>query len=113
MDPRLIVTHCCPQISHHGAEVPRGGPRVLSSDHEYFSAAGQAQGEQEEGGVGTDSALTGHAVVVVVVVCVGLLLTVLTVGLARLRASHKKSLREEQEVEMVSWQISVWQLTGL
>lgn len=51
--------------------------------------------------------------VVVVVVCVGLLLTVLTVGLARLRAAHKKSLREEQEVEMVSWQISVWQLTGL
>ena len=42
-----------PQISHHGAEVPRGGPRVLSSGHEYFSAAGQAQGKQEEGRGGT------------------------------------------------------------
>ena len=51
--------------------------------------------------------------VVVVVVCVGLLLTVLTVGLARLRAAHKKSLKEEQEVEMVSWQILVWEQTRL
>lgn len=83
------------QISHHGAEVPRGGPRVLSSGHEYFSAAGQAQ---------------GHAVVVVVVVCVGLLLTVLTVGLARLRAAHKKSLKEEQEVEM-AWDDAALNIT--
>ena len=51
--------------------------------------------------------------VVVVVVCVGLLLTVLTVGLARLRAAHKKSLKEEQEVEMVSRQILVWEQTRL
>ena len=43
----------------------------------------------------------GHAVVVVVVVCVGLLFTVLAVGVVRLRAAHKRALREEAEVEMV------------
>merc|ERR1712226_1796940 len=81
------------QISHHGAEAP-GSPRILSTSHEYF-VAGQAQ---------------GHAVVVVVVVCVGLLLTVLSVGLARLRAAHKRSLREEQEVEM-AWDDAALNIT--
>ena len=38
---------------------------------------------------------------VVVVVCVGLLFTVLAVGVVRLRAAHKRALREEAEVEMV------------
>merc|ERR1719431_1136960 len=50
------------QVSHHGAEVGGGGPRLLAQGREYFT---QGQGQ-------------GHAVVVVVV-CVGLLLTVLTV----------------------------------
>jgi len=81
------------QISHHGAEAP-GSPRILSTSREYF-VAGQAQ---------------GHAVVVVVVVCVGLLLTVLSVGLARLRAAHKRSLREEQEVEM-AWDDAALNIT--
>jgi len=81
------------QISHHGAEAP-GSPRILSTSREYF-VGGQAQ---------------GHAVVVVVVVCVGLLLSVLSVGLARLRAAHKRSLREEQEVEM-AWDDAALNIT--
>ena len=40
--------------------------------------------------------------VVLVVVCVGVLLAVLLMGLVRLRASHRQAVREEQEVEMVS-----------
>jgi hypothetical protein len=77
------------QISHHGAEIPsaHGGPRLLSSGRDYFSGGGQSQAQ-------------GHAVVIVVVVCVGLLLTVLAVGVVRLRAAHTRSLREEAEVEM-------------
>ena len=41
----------------------------------------------------------GHAAVVVF--CVGLLFTVLAVGVVRLRAAYKRALREEAEVEMV------------
>jgi hypothetical protein len=47
---------------------------------------------------------------VVVVVCVGLLLTMLTVGLVRLRAAHQRSLREEQEVEM-AWDDAALNIT--
>ena len=72
-----------------------GHARLLSSGHEYFASTGGSP---------------GHAVVVVVVVCVGLLLTVLTVGLARLRTAHKKSLREEQEVEM-AWDDAALNIT--
>lgn len=75
------------QISHHGAELPRPGARHLSTGRDYFSGLGGAQSQS-------------HAVVVVVVVCVGLLLTVLVVGVVRLRAAHNRSVREEQEVEM-------------
>jgi len=41
---------------------------------------------------------------------VGLLLTVLTVGVARLRAAHKRSLREEAEVEM-AWDDAALNIT--
>ena len=61
--------------------------------HDYFSAGGGALG-----GAGD-----GHMVVGVVVVCVCVLLSVMAVGVARLRAAHRRQLREEQEVEMVSF----------
>jgi len=82
------------QLSHHAADV-KGGPRILSSGREYYQAGGQVQ---------------GHAVLVVVVVCVGLLLTVLGVGVARLRAAHQRSVREEQEVEM-AWDDAALNIT--
>ena len=48
--------------------------------------------------------------VVVVVVCMGLLFTVLTVGVLRLRAAHKRALREEAEVEM-AWDDAALNIT--
>ena len=38
--------------------------------------------------------------VVVVIVCMGLLVTVLSVGVVRLRAAHNRSHQDEVEVEM-------------
>jgi len=78
-------------LSQHGADLPAAR---ISSSHEFLSV-GQTQ---------------GHAVVVVVVVCVGLLFTVLAVGVVRLRAAHKRALREEAEVEM-AWDDAALNIT--
>jgi len=80
------------QLSQHGAELP--GAQVSSSSQEFLSL-GQTQ---------------GHAVIVVVVVCMGLLFTVLTLGVIRLRAAHKRALREEAEVEM-AWDDAALNIT--
>ena len=46
------------------------------------------------------SCSAGNVVVVVVIVCMGLLITVLSVGVVRLRAAHNRSHQDEVEVEM-------------
>jgi len=80
------------QVSWHSAEVPDAMSRV-SSHSEFISQSAQ-----------------GHAVVVLVVVCVGLMTTLLTVGVLRLRAAHKRALREEAEAEM-AWDDAALNIT--
>jgi len=80
------------KVSLHTAELP-DVMSPLSSHSEFISQSTQ-----------------GHAVVVLVVVCVGLLTTLLTVGVLRLRAAHKRSLREEAEVEM-AWDDAALNIT--
>lgn len=79
------------QVSRHGAELPAA--QMVSSRHEYMGAQSQ-----------------GHAVVVVVVVCVGLLVAVLAVGVVRLRAAHRRAAQEEAEVEM-AWDDTALNIT--
>ena len=76
-------------VSSHSVDI--SSARVGS--HDYLGAGGGALG---------GPAGDGHLVVGVVVVCVCVLLSVMMVGVARLRAAHRRQIREEQEVEMVS-----------
>ena len=48
--------------------------------------------------------------VVVVVVCVGLLVAVLAVGVVRLRSAHRRAAQEEAEVEM-AWDDTALNIT--
>ena len=79
-------------VSSHSVDLSHA--RVGQQD--YFSAGG--------GGAAGD----GHLVVGVVVVCVCVLLSVMVVGVVRLRAAHRRQLREEQEVEMVSLYVLIF-----
>ena len=66
------------ELSPHSVE--QAGPRLSS----------HLQGQQ------------GHLLLTLVILSVSLLIVVLVVGVVRLRASSRRQLREEQEVEMVS-----------
>lgn len=70
------------QVSRYAAELPSA--HLLTQSRPYFSTANPEQ---------------GNAVVVVVIVCMGLLVTVLSVGVVRLRAAHNRDHVDHGEVE--------------
>jgi len=70
------------QVSRYAAELPSA--HLLTQSRPYFSTANPEQ---------------GNAVVVVVIVCMGLLVTVLSVGVVRLRAAHNREHVDHGEVE--------------
>ena len=74
-------------VSQHNVDVI--SPHL--TQHEYYG-----------GGIGAAGAQQSHLVVGLIVISVCVLVSVLVVAVVKMREAHRRHIREEQEVEMVS-----------
>lgn len=55
--------------------------------------------------------ISGHAVTIIIVVCVGFLLFMIVLGVVRIRAAHQRATQEEIQDTEMAWDDSALTIT--